>query len=292
MSSVREERDLYGMLGETVEEIRRRSEVRPAIGVVLGSWLGGLAAEVEGGVAIRFDELPHFPVSSVPGRPGELRLGRIGGRSVAVLSARVHLYEGYGEREVAYPVQTLGVLGVRTLVLTNAAGGVNPAFGVGTLMLIADQINLTGRNPLEGPNDPRLGPRYPDMAEAYSAGLRRRARTVAANLGVPLAEGVYAGILGPSFETPAEVRMLRALGADAVGMSTVLEVIAARHVGMEVLGVSCITDTAGGAPPDEQSPGIPRDALDGLAALVRGFVSAHEQAGERTPPDRVVSRRK
>ncbi|MER3418839.1 MAG: purine-nucleoside phosphorylase, partial [Chloroflexota bacterium] len=208
--------------------------------------LGGLADGLDEPVAIPFAELPGWPPATAPGHAGRMLLGHLEGVPVVLLQGRFHLYEGYDAGLVVQPVLLMGRLGARVVVLTNAAGGVNPAFGPGTLMVIADHLNLTGRNPLVGPNAEALGPRFPDLTEAWSR--RRRAALHAAGKaeGVPLVEGVYAGLLGPTYETPAEVRMLRTLGADAVGMSTVLEAIAARWAGLEVCGVSLVTNAAAG----------------------------------------------
>lgn len=284
--------DTHTELREAAEEIRTRSGLRPRIGIVLGSWLGSLADEVTDATVVPFGDIPHFPVSTIPGRPGNLVLGRIAGESVAVMSTRVHAYEGCGPRRVVFPVQVMRKLGAEAVILTNAAGSVNPDLRPGTLMLLSDQINLTGLNPLIGPNDPRIGPRYPDMSEAYDGELRGLARRVAGRAGVPLAEGVYLGVLGPSFETPAEARMARLLGADAVGMSTVLEAIAARHCGLRTLGVSCITDVAGGPPPDEDALAAPLPAMREMAALVRGIVAGYGEAAAKVPLERVITRRK
>jgi len=242
---------------EQVEEaaawIRGRTDARPEIGLILGSGLGVLAEAMKGATAIPYREIPHFPVSTVAGHAGELVVGEAAGRPVVLMNGRFHLYEGYPAQAVAFPVRVMKALGVHTLVVTNAAGGINTTFQPGDLMLIEDHLNLTGQNPLVGPNDESIGPRFPDMSEAYSARLRELARAVAEQQGLRLVSGVYAGLLGPSYETPAEIRMLRALGADAVGMSTVTEVIAARHAGLEVAGISCISNMAAGILPQPLS---------------------------------------
>lgn len=242
---------------EQVEEaaawIRGRTDARPEIGLILGSGLGVLAEAMKGATAIPYREIPHFPVSTVAGHAGELVVGEAAGRPVLLMNGRFHLYEGYPAQAVAFPVRVMKALGVHTLVVTNAAGGINTSFQPGDLMLIEDHLNLTGQNPLVGPNDESIGPRFPDMSEAYSARLRELARAVAEQQGLRLVSGVYAGLLGPSYETPAEIRMLRALGADAVGMSTVTEVIAARHAGLEVAGISCISNMAAGILPQPLS---------------------------------------
>lgn len=231
---------------EAADAIRGKTEAVPEIGLILGSGLGVLGDHVEAAVAIPYAEIPHFPLSTVEGHVGELLIGRLAGRTVAMMRGRFHMYEGYGPELTAFPVRVMKALGVKTLVVTNAAGGINTSFEPGDLMLITDHLNLTGRNPLIGPNDDELGPRFPDMSEAYSRRLRAVAAETARKQGFMLREGVYAGLLGPSYETPAEIRMLRTLGADAVGMSTVAEVIAARHIGLEVLGISCISNMAAG----------------------------------------------
>ena len=222
----------------------------PDIAVVLGSGLGALAGRVEGAVRLPYGRIPHWPAAAVVGHAGTLVLGTLAGRRVAVLSGRSHVYEGHPPRVVTFGVRVLGRLGVRTLVLTNAAGGINTAFEPGTLMAIDDHINLMGTNPLVGPNDERFGPRFPDMTEVYARRLRAIADEAAAATGVPLRHGVYVALHGPSYETPAEIRFLRTIGADAVGMSTVPEAIVARHMGLEVLGLSCITNPAAGVLPE------------------------------------------
>jgi purine-nucleoside phosphorylase len=226
--------------------VRARTELVPAAGVVLGSGLGGLAEAVDDPVPIPFSELPGWPAATAPGHVGRLVLGHLAGLPVVLLQGRFHLYEGNDPGLVVEPVLLFRRLGARLVVLTNAAGGVNPSFGPGTLMVIADHLNLTGRTPLLGPNADELGPRFPDLTDVWAPSLRERLRAAAAAEGVELDEGVYAGLLGPQYETPAEVRMLRTLGADAVGMSTVLEAIAARWAGLEVCGVSLVTNAGAG----------------------------------------------
>lgn len=224
---------------------------RPAVGVVLGSGLGGFADELSDRVEIPYASIDGWPPSTAVGHAGKLVLGRLGEAHLAVMAGRVHLYEGYTAREVVYGVRALGSIGVRSMVFTNAAGGINLAYERGALVLIRDHINLQGVNPLAGPNDDSLGPRFPDMTEVYSAAFREIAREVASELCIPLDEGVYAAMLGPSYETPAEIRYLRAIGADLVGMSTVLEAMAANHMGMRSLGISCVTNMAAGVLPDK-----------------------------------------
>ncbi|HEY4189179.1 MAG TPA: purine-nucleoside phosphorylase [Candidatus Limnocylindrales bacterium] len=229
-----------------VEAVQGRTAVSPRVGIVLGSGLGGLADSVENPVSIPFDQLPGWPAATAPGHVGRLLLGRIAGVQVVMLQGRFHLYEGNDPGLVVQPVLLFQQLGARTVVLTNAAGGVNPAYGPGTLMVIADHLNLTGRTPLLGRNADGLGQRFPDLTDVWTPALRQRLHAAAAAEGVELAEGIYAGLLGPSYETPAEVRMLRTLGADAVGMSTVLEAVAARWVGLDVCGVSLVTNLGAG----------------------------------------------
>jgi purine-nucleoside phosphorylase len=231
-----------------VEALRPRIRAVPHCAIVLGSGLGGLAEAIETEAVVPYGEVPHFPVPAA-GHAGELVLGRLEGRPVAALRGRAHLYEGYTAEEVVRPVRALAALGVPVLLLTNAAGGLNPAFARGDLMLLIDHINATGANPLVGPNDDRLGPRFPDMSAVYDPVLRALAAGAARAERVRLRQGIYAGVLGPSYETPAEIRMLRGFGADAVGMSTVPEAIAARHAGMRVLAIAVITNTAAPAGP-------------------------------------------
>ncbi len=234
------------IIDEAAAFIRSTTDVRPEIGLILGSGLGILGDELEDGVTIPYEDIPHFPVSTVEGHAGELLIGKLQGRSVVLMRGRFHMYEGYEPERTALPVRVMKALGVTALLVTNAAGGVNLDYKPGNLMLISDHINLTGRNPLVGPNDNALGVRFPDMSDAYSRRLRAIAKETAAELGFSVQEGVYVGLLGPNYETPAEIRMLRTLGVDAVGMSTVSEVIVARHSGIEVLGISCISNMAAG----------------------------------------------
>ncbi len=238
---------LYDQLQETLAAIRARAPgSAPQVGIILGSGLGDFADTLEGRTVIPYGELPHFPHSSVPGHAGRLVLGKLGGASIVAMQGRVHAYEGYSNVQVAFPARVLCALGIRTLVVTNAAGGIHPDFQPGDLMAITDHVNLSGWNALTGPNDDRLGPRFPDMSHAYHPGLTELLGRVAREQGVKLQRGVYAMSSGPSYETPAEIRMLRTLGADAVGMSTVPEVVAAAHMGVRVVGISCITNLAAG----------------------------------------------
>ncbi len=246
MTHTQQKGGMTAAIREAVDYIGTRTNVRPAIALVLGSGLGVLADEIENAVTISYGDIPHFPVSTVEGHAGELLVGTLAGKPVLLMKGRFHMYEGYGAETVSFPVRVMKALGVKTLVVTNAAGGINASFQPGDLMLISDHINFMFKNPLIGPNDPEVGVRFPDMSEAYSKRLRALARGVGEKVGVSFQEGVYAGLLGPTYETPAEIRMLRTLGADAVGMSTVPETIAARHSGIEVLGISCISNMAAG----------------------------------------------
>jgi purine-nucleoside phosphorylase len=233
----------------TVAGIRSRYSGSPVVGVILGSGLGAFADSMECRTVIPYEEVLHFPRSEVTGHSGNLVFGTVEGVTVAVLQGRVHLYEGYSLTEVTYPTRVLGRLGIRRLIVTNAAGGVRTSFRPGDLMLITDHINMMGGNPLVGKNLDDLGVRFPDMSEAYDRSMRDTALRVAAARGISLCPGVYIGLSGPSYETPAEIRMCRTLGADAVGMSTVPEVIVANHMGIKVLGISCITNMAAGILP-------------------------------------------
>jgi purine-nucleoside phosphorylase len=236
------------LLDQSGEFIRMRLGGRavPSVGVILGSGLGRLAEELGGSVAIPYGEIPHFPASTVAGHAGRLVVGMLSGTPIVALQGRFHLYEGYGPDEVVFPIRALARLGVKAFVITNAAGGVNKSFNAGDLMVIADHLNLTGQNPLAGPHDDRLGPRFPDMSEAYSIPFRAYAHEAGKEVGLVLREGVYCVLSGPSYETPAEVRMLHACGADAVGMSTIPEVVACRQMGVKVLGISLISNLAAG----------------------------------------------
>jgi purine-nucleoside phosphorylase len=238
--------DLHTRLEYARAWVRGRTEHRPVVGVVLGSGLGALADRVESRVVIPYEEIPEFPATSVPGHAGRLVVGLLSGVPVAMLQGRVHLYEGASAEDVTFGVRLLGRFGARSLLLTCAAGAVNPAFAPGQLVRIVDQLNLTGANPLTGPNDDRLGTRFPDMGAPYDARLGELLDACAARVGPALPSGVYAGLAGPSYETPAEIRMLRTLGADLVGMSTVLEVIAARHAGLRVAALALVTNLAAG----------------------------------------------
>ena len=229
-----------------LEFITSRLKLQPRVAIVLGSGLGAFADTLEEAVSIPYAEIPGWPQSTAVGHAGKLVVGRAAGVAVAVLAGRAHLYEGYTAQQAAFGVRTLGRMGVRSFVLTNASGGINEEFRPGTLVLLSDHINLMGQNPLSGPNDDSLGPRFPDMSEVYSKAYRAIARETARAMDLELPEGVYAALPGPSYETPAEIRYLRAIGADLVGMSTVPEAIAANHMGLRVLGISCVTNHAAG----------------------------------------------
>jgi purine-nucleoside phosphorylase len=226
--------------------VRERTPLVPEVGIVLGSGLGGLADDLEDAVSIPFADLPGWPAATAPGHAGRLLLGRLGGRPVVMLQGRFHLYEGNDQGLVIQPVLLFGALGAKVVVLTNAAGGLDPSFGPGTLMIMSDHINLTGRSALMGPNADELGPRFPDLTDAWSPRLRRRLHAAGVAEDVEFSEGIYVGLTGPTYETPAEVRMLAGLGGHAVGMSTVLECIAARWIGLEVCGVSLVTNAGAG----------------------------------------------
>jgi purine-nucleoside phosphorylase len=265
-------------LDEAVAAVRARSDVRPRVGVVLGSGLGGFADAVEDPVELPYAEIPGWPVSTAVGHAGTLVLGTFGGVPVAVMKGRAHLYEGVPAAKVVFGVRVLSGLGVESLVLTNACGALDPGIAPGTLVAVSDHLNLQGTSPLVGPNDDTLGPRFPDMTDAYDRAYRALAREAAERLGIRLGEGVYAAWLGPAFETPAEIRMLRTLGADLVGMSTVPEVLAARHMGIRCLALSCVTNAAAGVLPEpihhERVLEVGARAAGDLVALLREVLPA------------------
>jgi len=237
---------LYLRAEHAARTIRARTTLDAQIAVVLGSGLGGFADEFEEAVRIPYAEIPGFASSTVAGHAGSLVIGKVGPVPVIAMQGRVHFYEGYSLEEVTFPIRTLKLLGIETLLLTNAAGGINVQLSEGTLMIISDHLNLMGVNPLRGPNDERFGPRFPDMTEVYSRDLQETVVEEANVLGIEVRRGIYAALSGPNYETPAEIHMLRSFGADAIGMSTVPEAIVARHMGMRVLGISCITNMAAG----------------------------------------------
>ena len=269
---------LAARIDRATAAVRARFDRAPEVAIILGTGLGGLAGEIAVEAAVEYGDIPGFPLSTVESHAGRLLCGTLGGKTVVAMQGRLHRYEGYSLQEVTFPVRVLRALGARTLVVANACGGMHPLWAAGDLMLIADHINLLGDNPLVGPNDDALGPRFPDMSEPYPERLRALARRVAAEQGTPLREGVYVAVAGPNLETRAEYRMLRAMGADVVGMSTVPEVIVAVHGGMAVLGVSVITDLC---LPDALEPATLERILAAagaaeprLTALVRGVVEA------------------
>lgn len=267
----------FQQVEEAAEWIRSKAGGRsPQIAIVLGSGLGGFFDRVTDAFTCEYGEVPQWPATAVAGHAGRLGIGRLAGKTVAVLSGRVHLYEGHGMDRVVFATRVMARLGVSAIILTNAAGGINAAFGKGALMVIDDHINFLGRNPLTGPNDDRFGTRFPDMTEVYSMRLRRIADEASQARGVAVRHGVYIAVPGPSYETPAEIRAFRTLGADAVGMSTVPEAIAARHMGLEVLGISCITNMAAGMLPETLSHAevfeIASRVKDSFTALLEGIV--------------------
>ena len=236
--------DLKAKVTESIEFINKKNKIKPKIAIILGTGLGRLAEDIEEKEIIPYSEIPNFPVSTVQSHSGNLVLGKLGNKEVVAMQGRFHYYEGYSLKEVTFPVRVMKKLGADTIIISNAAGGMNRFFKRGDLMLIIDHINLFGDNPLIGSNDEELGPRFPDMSEAYNQELIELAKKVAMKEKIRLQEGVYSGLTGPTLETPAEYRFLISIGADAVGMSTVPEVIVANHMGMKVLGISCITDLA------------------------------------------------
>lgn len=268
--------------------VRAKTSVSPVVGVVLGSGLGAWADGLTDVIRIPYREIPHMPVSTVEGHEGQLILGRCGSVPVACLKGRVHLYEGHTPERVVFGARLIARLGCRAVLLTNAAGGIERSFQAGDLMLIRDHLNLTGQNPLVGPNEDLLGKRFPDMTHAYDPTLCKLAREAAAEASIGLREGVYAGLLGPTYETPAEIAMLRVLGAHAVGMSTVHEVIALHHMGVPTAGISCITNLAAGISPTELDHAEVKETAARVAAwftaLVTGWVRRAGAARSTTPP--------
>lgn len=268
--------------GEAADFIRSHTEHEPTIGLVLGTGLNPLAEEMQGAEVIPYSEIPHFPVSTVEGHVGRLVIGELEGQEILIMQGRAHYYEGYSPQHICLPIRVMQFLGIGILIVTNAAGGLNPAFRAGDLMLITDHINLIGMaglNPLRGPNDPELGPRFTDMSQAYDLELRGMALRVAKDLGLLLHQGVYICLAGPSFETPADLKFLRLIGADAVGMSTVPEVTVARDAGIRVLGISGISNVAVTEPTGERKV-VHEEVLEAgkllvpkLAALLKGVIS-------------------
>ncbi|WP_018922146.1 purine-nucleoside phosphorylase [Salsuginibacillus kocurii] len=256
---------LHSKVKEAASSLQDKLEQKPEIGLILGSGLGDLAEEIEGDVRIKYENVPHFPVSTVEGHAGQLVTGSLQGKQVIAMQGRFHFYEGYSMQDVTFPVRVMKELGVSKLIVTNACGGMNPSFNPGDLMVITDHLNMTGANPLIGPNDEELGPRFPDMSQAYSRQLQDVAHAAGKKLDLSLQEGVYAGISGPNFMSAAELKMLRKLGGDVVGMSTVPEVIVANHAGLEVLGISCVTDMAVG----EEIEGVSHDEVIEVATKTK-----------------------
>jgi purine-nucleoside phosphorylase len=269
---------MFERVERAAASIRARCGVLPDTAIVLGSGLGDFADTLLDAIATPYGEIPHWPASSVVGHAGRLVIGNVGAKRVAALSGRAHFYEGHDLATVVFATRVMGRLGVKHVILTNAAGGINTGFAQGALMIIDDHINLLGTNPLVGGNDERFGPRFPDMSEVYSTRLRGLADDAARARGVAVSHGVYVAVHGPSYETPAEIRYLRIIGADAVGMSTVPEAIAARHMGLEVLGISCITNMAAGVLPQP----LVHDEVMETARRVRGsFIALIEGILER-----------
>ncbi len=272
-------------LTETVAAVHARVATRPAVGVVLGSGLGGFGDTLDKLVKLPYDSLPHLPVSRVPDHSGNLCFGEVHGIPVVCMQGRVHYYEGHSIESVVHGARTMAMLGVDRVLLTNAAGGVEPSWAAGDLMIVTDHLNLMGTSPLIGPNDEAIGPRFPDMTEAYDATLRARLSQVGAAEGIALRAGIYAALTGPSYETPAEIRMVRALGAQAVGMSTVPEVLALRHMGVKVAALSCITNLAAGITKKtlnhKEVEEVARTRREALVRLIAGWIAAVGPASNR-----------
>lgn len=258
--------------------IQKATDFKPEIGIILGTGLGGLVKEIEIVYTLKYGDIPNFPVSTVDGHKGQLIFGKLGGKNILAMQGRFHFYEGYDLKEVTFPVRVMRELGIKTLIVSNASGGVNPSFKVGDIMMIVDHINMFGQNPLIGPNINELGTRFPDMSQAYDLHLRNLARKIALKSSIDLKEGVYVGVSGPTFETPAEYRMFRILGGDAIGMSTVPEVIVARHSGMNVFGISIITDS--GVPGEiveishEEVQEVAMNAEPKMSLIIRELISS------------------
>lgn len=274
------EQKFMDSLSEARRSIMERVNIEPQMGIILGSGLGGFVDLIENPVAIPYHEIPHFPTSTVEGHKGQLVFGKVLGKPVVAMQGRFHFYEGYSMQEVTFPVRVMQALGVTGLIVTNAAGGINPGYRPGDLILIKDHINMMGDNPLRGANLSNLGPRFPDLSEGYDLEWRQRALAIAREVGIFPQEGVYAAMSGPSYESPAEIRFLRTVGADLVGMSTVPEVIVANHGGMRVLGISCVTNMAAGilsqrlshAEVMETAQRIEKQFVRFVQALVKGLV--------------------
>ena len=246
VSSPLSQQDEYSRAGEAAEFIRKKTALQPKVGIVLGSGLGAFAGELTEATVIPYAEVPHFPLASAQGHAGNLVIGKVGGVAVVVMQGRAHYYEGHTMQRITFPIRVFSRLGIKAMLLTNAAGGINLKLEQGSLVVLKDHINLLGSNPLIGPNDERFGARFPDMSEAYAADFRKLALEEGKKLAIRISDGVYVAVHGPSYETPAEIRFLRTIGADTVGMSTVPETIVARHCGMKVLAISCVTNMAAG----------------------------------------------
>lgn len=264
---------MWERVEEAASDIRSRCKALPETAIVLGSGLGDFSGTLLDAIAAPYTEIPHWPPSKVAGHSGKLVIGTSAGKRIAALSGRVHYYEGYDLQTVVFGVRVMGRLGVKRVILTNAAGGINTTFAQGALMIIDDHINMMFNNPLVGPNDDRFGPRFPDMSEVYSPRLRRLAEDAARAKGLPVSHGVYVAVPGPSYETPAEIRFFRSIGADAIGMSTVPEAIAARHMGLEVLGISCISNAAAGVLPH---PIVHEEVLTTMQRVRSSFIALLE----------------
>jgi purine-nucleoside phosphorylase len=273
---------MYEKIEKAAEYIQKIKSAKPRIGIVLGSGLGVFVDQIEDKTIIPYDDIPHFRKTTVEGHAGCLILGKVKGVEVVVLQGRVHAYEGLPMEEVVFPVRLLAKLGIRILILTNAAGGVNLKYRPGDLVLISDHINLMGRNPLIGPNDNKMGPRFPDMSHAYNPELNLIIKDVSKSLGQTIQEGVYAGVLGPTYETPAEIKMIRILGGDMVGMSTVPETIAANHLGIKICGISCITNMGAGIQNQElKHEDIKHEAMKAMSYFTALLNGAIEKFGEK-----------
>lgn len=268
------EKEYTEKLSEARRYLNEKVNILPEMGIILGSGLGGFVQIMEDKVAIPYRDIPNFPISTVEGHKGELVFGKVHGRPIVAMQGRFHYYEGYNMQEVTFPVRVMQVLGVTGLIVTNAAGGINPAFHPGDLILIKDHINMMGDNPLRGANLSNLGPRFPDLSEGYDLEWRQKALPIAQEIGINPQEGVYAAMSGPSYESPAEIRFLRTIGADLVGMSTVPEVIVANHAGMRVLGISCVTNMAAGILPQRLSHAEVMETAERIEKQFVRFVQA------------------
>ena len=268
------EQEQVNRLAETRHYLVERTSLMPEMGIILGSGLGGFANLIEDKTVIPYKEIPHFPISTVEGHAGQLVFGKMNGKAIMAMQGRFHYYEGYTMQEVTYPVRVMQVLGATGLIVTNAAGGINSAYRPGDLVLIRDHINLMGKNPLRGANLSSLGPRFPDLSEGYDLVWRQKVLPLAQELGITSQEGIYAALSGPSFESPAEIRYLRTIGADLVGMSTVPEVIVANHGGMRVLGISCVTNMAAGILPQKLSHAEVIETTERIEKLFVRFMQA------------------